>query len=153
MVAHNPGTISWAWLSWTSWCSPRLNAWACLCLSEWHSIPWACWPHNASFCHLQIVRMHSIPLSISSMKMLKSISPSTDTTCHRSPSRCWAIDHHSVGLISQPVLCPSNSPQNPSMYVAFPTFIICIFERKEFFPERYYFVILSDISLLSETTM
>ena len=38
-----------------------------------------------------------------------------NTSNHPSPPRHWAIGHHSLGMISQPVSYPSNSPHNKSI--------------------------------------
>jgi len=60
------------------------------------------------------------------MKILKSISPSTwplgDTTHYQSPSRCWAIDQHSLDSILQPlrlILHPLNCPPIKSLSFQF----------------------------------
>ena len=50
---HNPGARPCTWIYWTSWCSPGPTAWACLDLSEWHPIPWACQPHHTTRCYSQ----------------------------------------------------------------------------------------------------
>ena len=74
---RDPRPCTWIYLN--SWDSPGPIFWACLDLSEWDPVPWACWLHHTAWCHLQTWQEFSqshcfIPL----MKILKSTGPSTD---------------------------------------------------------------------------
>ena len=66
-----------------------------------------------------LLRVHVIPLSMTLIKMLKSIGPKTsplrDITCDWPPLRHRTIDHNPLTATSQPVLNPLNSPSFKTM--------------------------------------
>jgi len=76
---HDPDARPCTWICWTSWSSPGLTAQACLILSGWYAISSGMLTAEHSLVSFtNLLRVHLIPLLMSLIKTLKSISPSID---------------------------------------------------------------------------
>jgi len=112
----HPRWKSWMWTYWPSWGSPGPTVQACLGLLGLASHPSGMLtvPHCLVL-STNLLRVCSTLLSMSLMKIFKSTGPSTD----QSPSRHWAIDRHSLGMVLQLVPCVLNTLTVKSMYFQF----------------------------------
>jgi len=110
---RNPGTRFCIWICWTSWSSPGPTAWACLILSGWPPFLCACWSHHTSWCHPLTSEVALDPtVNVTDEDIKEHWSqhwPLRDINCHWSPSGQWAIGHHSLSSILQPVPYPLSS--------------------------------------------
>ena len=92
-------------------------------LSRWHPSHLLCQLDHSAWCHQQVLRVHSIPLCMSLIKILKEHQYQARHL--RNTTHDWplpghrAIDSNPMATIIQPILYPPNNPAFKSISLQF----------------------------------